>query len=382
MRVLVRIFVALTMGLVMAACAKSEAPAPPLNPPTFVAEGNPPSLNDWGMVQASHGHLVLSDGVSPYDLNTPLFTDYAQKLRTIWMPEGSSADYSEDDIFAFPVGTVITKTFFYQTDARGRVLQIADHDAMYDEAGGLDLSVVRLIETRVLAHRESGWVALTYVWNEEQTQAELKRIGAVMPMELVRADGSIEAFNYVAPTVTQCAACHASDVTARDIRPIGPKARHLNREYAYPEGPANQLAHLAAIGYLRGAPAAEAAPRHAVWTNEAEPLEARARAYLDINCAHCHNPRGPADTSGLYLDPGTPLSSNFGFCKLPVAAGGGTGNRRFDIVPGEPDASVLVYRMGSTNPAEMMPEIGRSTAHLEGLALVRAWIESREGTCQ
>ena len=85
-----RVLAALVLALLLAAFSKKAAA--PLNAPTFIAEGNPPLLSDWGMVQASQQRLVLSEGVTPYDLNTPLFTDYAQKLRTIWMPAGQSAE--------------------------------------------------------------------------------------------------------------------------------------------------------------------------------------------------------------------------------------------------------------------------------------------------
>lgn len=89
----------------------------------------------------------------------------------------------------------------------------------------------------------------------------------------------------------------------------------------------------------------------------------RARAYLDINCGHCHNRRGPADTSGLALDASETSRVALGLCKSPIAAGRGTGDRRFAIVPGQPDESITVYRMGSTDPGSMMPELGRSLAH-------------------
>src|SRR5690606_33537592 len=112
-----------------------------------------------------------------------------------------------------------------------------------------------------------------------------------------------------------------------------------------------------------------------------ESLEQQARSYLDINCAHCHNPRGPARTSGLYLDPATPLGIPFGLCKQPVAAGKGSGDRRVDIHPGQPDASVLIYRMESTDPSVMMAELGRSTVHREGLDLLTRWMAGLPGGC-
>jgi hypothetical protein len=64
-----------------------------------------------------------------------------------------------------------------------------------------------------------------------------------------------------------------------------------------------------------------------------------------------------------------------------VAAGQGTGDHTFDIVPGRPDDSILVYRMSSLDPGAMMPEVGRATVHEEGVALVRDWITAWLGSC-
>ena len=112
-----------------------------------------------------------------------------------------------------------------------------------------------------------------------------------------------------------------------------------------------------------------------------ETLDARARSYLDINCSHCHNKVGPADTSGLLLEPDSPFGPSLGLCKLPIAAGTGTGDRKFGIVPGKPDESIFTYRMESTNPAVMMPELGRSLAHREGVELIAEWIAEMDGAC-
>ena len=70
-----------------------------------------------------------------------------------------------------------------------------------------------------------------------------------------------------------------------------------------------------------------------------------------------------------------------GLCKLPIAAGSGTGGRAFSIVPGAPDASILVHRMETTDPAAMMPELGRALAHDEGVDLIRRWVAAMEGSC-
>ncbi|WP_392353864.1 SO2930 family diheme c-type cytochrome [Brevundimonas sp. LF-1] len=375
----------LSLGLLLligaAGCSKPPAAAQPLAEPTYFEADNPKSLREWGMVQTSDGALILGARVTPYDLTTPLFTDYAQKLRTIWMPPGVSADYTPDDALSFPVGTVITKTFFYPTGAKGRVLRQGD-PRQFHEGDGLKLKQVRMIETRLLIRRPEGWTALTYLWNEAQTDAVLHRVGAAVPLTMTGSDGKDETFSYIVPNATQCSACHATNVATREIQPIGPKARLLNRDFAYSDRTENQLSRLTAMGYLKGVADPGQAPLQVSWTDAAASTEARARAYLDVNCGHCHNPKGAAATSGLYLDAPSPLSGSAGLCKPPVAAGAGTGNLRFDIVPGKADESIMAYRMDSTHPAVMMPEIGRSTRHDEGVALIRSWIDSLEGSCR
>ncbi|ATQ43514.1 SO2930 family diheme c-type cytochrome [Caulobacter mirabilis] len=357
--------VALLAVLALAACSPR-----PLEP-RYIAEGLPETLSDWGMIGVRDGRLVLAEGAQPYELNTPLFTDYAGKLRTVWMPKGQAAVWSPDQAFDFPVGTVVTKTFFYPKAAGGGV---APGDGLHlaDMKDGLDLSGIRLVETRILVRRTSGWAALPYVWDEAQKTAKLKRTGQSIPMTLERP-GRKDSFVYQVPNVNQCAGCHATDHATKALHPIGLKARHLNR--------GGQLERLAAVGYLRGLPAADQRPRAAVWTDPAADIDARARAWLDINCAHCHSAAGPADTSGLYLDAATTTGPRIGLCKPPIAAGQGTGGFRFGVHPGKPDESILVYRTASTDPGAMMPELGRALVQDEAVAMLRQWIAKMPGTC-
>ena len=357
----------------LAACSGAQE-----TPPTFHARENPERLSDWGMIAAKNGDLHLSDGVAPYDLATPLFSDYALKLRTVWAPDGAAANYDARDAFDFPVGTVVTKTFYYPVPSNEWKGEVSVGQERLVDNGVMALDHLRLIETRVLVRREAGWDALPYVWNEEQTDATLKRTGAVIPMTLLRDDGTIEPFTYLVPNANQCAGCHATNATTKEIQPIGLKARHLNKPSSFAPG-FNQLDHWLAKGLLAGE-IAQPAPRNAVWTDENETLDARARAYLDVNCSHCHNPKGPADTSGLDLEPGA-SGPAMGNCKSPIAAGRGTGGRAYDIVPGRPDLSITVFRMETTDPGAMMPELGRAVTHEEGVALVSEWIAAMEGGC-
>jgi uncharacterized repeat protein (TIGR03806 family) len=367
---------AVFVGFMLGACS----PAP--QPVHFFAEGRPQRLSEWHVVFRDGARLALNGRVVPYDLNSPLFSDYAHKLRTVWMPPGASAKYESVQSFDFPVGTVISKTFYYPRAAGGDAAVLRTYDQSRDFAGqGLDLKNVRLIETRLLVRREHGWEALPYVWNAEQTDAELARTGDEVPLELVAADQVREPFTYVVPNENQCAGCHVTDLKTKSIAPIGLKARHLNRDYGYLSGTENQLELLQKIGYLTGLPPLTEVPRNANWRDPAQPLDARARAYLDVNCSHCHSPTGPADTTGLSFEAVTAADRHLGVCKPPVAAGRGTGDHIFDIVPGHPEDSILPFRMGSREPGVMMPEQGRSTVHLEGLALIREWIAAMPGQC-
>lgn len=365
----------------LASCGEASRSGPePAAPttPVFHAEGMPERLSDWNLVRIEAGELTLNDRVTPYDLNSALFTDYAHKLRTVWLPDGQPAGYDPEATFDFPVGTVISKTFYYPVGANRTVRLEQDRTAERLNAG-FALERVRLIETRLLVHREAGWVALPYVWNEEQTDAVLKRTGDAQRLTLTGGEGGAQDFTYIVPNANQCAGCHATNATTRAIEPIGPKARHLNRDFPYAQGEQNQLAAWTEAGLLRDAPEADAAPRNAVWDDLGAGLENRARAYLDINCAHCHNGVGPADTSGLLLEHDAPLGPSLGLCKLPIAAGKGTGGRAFGIVPGHPEQSIFTYRMESTDPSIMMPELGRSLSHSEGVVLIREWIARLPG---
>lgn len=200
-------------------------------------------------------------------------------------------------------------------------------------------------------------------------------------LQLKTTAGNTSEFTYVVPDANQCAGCHADNFTGKEISPLGPRARHLNRDYPYRSGAENQLEYWQKIGYLSGVPEIKELPRLAKFSDVSQSLEVRARAYLDINCGHCHNPAGAADTSGLMLNYSETDSLKLGLCKPPVAAGTGSGERLFAIVPGEPDHSILNFRVESTDPGAMMPELGRSLVHEEGVELLRQWVAAMPGNC-
>ena len=179
-----------------------------------------------------------------------------------------------------------------------------------------------------------------------------------------------QSISYRVPNANQCKGCH---LRGDEISPIGPKARNLNHNFDYSDGRRNQLDEWTRLRLLEGV---QTPPLSADWKDG--PLEARARAYLDVNCAHCHRRDGPASNSGLFLTFGEADKVALGYRKRPVAAGRGSGGLEFDIVPGDSDASIMVHRMKSLEAGVMMPELGRSLPHAEGIALIREWIAGLE----
>lgn len=328
----------------------AAAPPAPVDLALLLAETPAPTLSAYRLF-ADPGARTPNAGVTPYDLNAPLFSDYAEKFRYAYLPPGTRATYRPTGPLDFPVGTTLVKTFAYPADFRDPSEKI------------------RFIETRLLIRKETGWTALAYVWNEGQTEAVLKRAGTRLPVIFVDAKGQAREIDYAVPNANQCKECHSA---AGELVPLGPKARNLNGEFAYATGPENQLGHWVRMGLLDRAPTD--APRTAVWDDPAEPLEARARAYLDANCAHCHSATGMASNSGLFLDLEETRPAALGIGKRPVAAGRGSGGLEVAIEPGRPDRSILVHRMASTEPGVMMPELGRGLVHEEGLELVRAYV--------
>ncbi|HDZ10200.1 SO2930 family diheme c-type cytochrome [Pseudohongiella sp.] len=353
-------------------------------PHVFDSSNYPARLSAWQLLQVQGRELELNDAVLPYQLATPLFSDYALKLRTVWLPDGTAARYRDNEPFDFPVGTVISKTFYYPLDTGAdnkdmpRLLKASANQS--EPAGtSLDLNDFRLIETRLLVHQPSGWEALPYVWNDEQTDATLQITGDIQRLQL---EGTT--FAYIVPNRNECAGCHVLDQNKGDLSPIGPAARHLNRLISHENGELRQLTLWQQRGWLTGLPEVEQIPANAVWQDSAnadDSVPQRARAYLDINCGHCHQPGGSGDTSGLFLHAAETSAMRLGVCKPPVAAGRGAGGHRFSIVPGQPENSILSYRIESQETGVLMPELGRSLVHEQGLQLVNTWIAQRPGHC-
>jgi uncharacterized repeat protein (TIGR03806 family) len=317
----------------------------------------PQRLSEWRLFTLRAGILIPNKGVVPYDLNTPLFSDYASKYRFVWMPSGTSAQYRNDAPFEFPAGTVLAKTFAFPVEGS---------------------HVERLVETRLLVRGASEWMPLLYIWNDKQQDAALQLVPDPVPVKWTDASGRRHVFNYVIPNLNECHECHDNQ---KVFLPIGPKARNLNKDYTYAEGDENQLAHWARVGYLQGLPAVEARPKVAKWDDpNTGSLADRAAAYLDNNCAHCHQPGGQAGYTGVDFRLTQTQLAHQGLCKSPNSAGE-VGSLRYDLVPGRPDESILIYRLESVAPKTSMPALSRDVVHVEGVELLRQWISSLPAGC-
>jgi uncharacterized repeat protein (TIGR03806 family) len=303
--------------------------------------------------------LNPAEDVLLYTINTPLFSNYAEKLRFVKIPKGSKAVYNDSIPFDFPLGTVLIKNFYYPEDFRK------------PEKGR------RILETRLLVYDGKGWEAWPYVWNDEQTEAYYDAAGETKSITYIDSRGKKVVTPYAVPNKNQCKGCH---IRGQEMKPIGTSARQLNRDILTP-AKQNQLIVWSERGILDDFPSLPSVPKRAIWDEPATgDLNQRARAYLDANCGHCHSKSGPANTSGLFLDVHEKNKNHLGINKSPVAAGRGAGNLQYDIVPGQPHNSILVFRMKTNDPAIAMPEIGREQVHKEGVALIEEWIKKMQMT--
>jgi uncharacterized repeat protein (TIGR03806 family) len=313
----------------------SAAPQLQPNLDRLMAKRPAASLSAYGLFTDAAANQPAAR-VQPYSLNTQLFTDYADKARFAYLPPGTSARV-KDGAVEWPVGTTLIKHFQY--------------------GSGADM---RRLETRLLIRQDSGWAPVSYVWNEAQTDATLQLAGRTIPLTIPTPDGP-QAIEYQVPNRNQCKQCHQQSGA---VTPIGPSLANLNT--------GGQLQSWASTGRLENLP--QTLPRLARWNDPSEPIDSRARAWLDVNCGHCHSRSGFASNSGLYLQHDEPDPTHWGVNKRPVAAGRGSGGRMVGIAPGHPDASILLHRLESTQAGVMMPQMGRTLVDKDAAALIRAWI--------
>lgn len=348
----------------------------------------PGLLSDWGLF-ADIRNQVPADGVVPFEVTSPLFTDYALKRRFVTLTDGGQIDYFNDTTrWQSPPGTIYIKTFAFPPN---------EDDP---NNGGLE----QLIETRLMVHKTaeedrlgcsgeaSCWDVHVYVYQEDQTDAICEAGGVTKSVTFTDpiAAEQVTIDSYHVPSNGDCRQCHGPPPGTRTL---GPSTGMFNRGNDYQGNMVeNQVDELYDAGLLAPEPPAfdsrTTFPDPVALIEECQTPECyheAARAWLNMNCSHCHAPDGEIDDQGVFLDyanmdPTNPTAeafSSWGVCRTPTSAGNLTDDCRFkpvDIWPGDPDNSLLLCRLESVIPGEMMPTLGRSVVDEQAVAIVRQWI--------
>lgn len=314
-----------------------------------------PKLSDYKFFKGEMKNMEPAYKVLPYDLNSALFTDYAHKKRFVWMPEGTKATYTTDgEILNFPTGAVLIKNFYYDNV--------------------LPDNIRKIIETRIMIKKADGWIFANYVWNNDQTEALLDMNGSTLPISW-NENNFTKSITYSIPSGTQCTSCHSLN---GNYIPIGPKPQNLYKDFTYSDGIKNQLTKWQEEGYLNTKPNNVTATVN--WEDTNQSLELRSRSYLDINCAHCHTPGGDCDDMPMNLAfNATTNPINLGICVVPHDFVNGP--QTHIITKQNSSLSLMYFKMKTTTPEEIMPPLGRSVTHIEGLDLIAEWIDTMEEPC-
>ena len=314
------------------------------------------NLSDYNFFQGDISNLIPQDDVLPYDLQSPLFSDYAKKKRFIWMPSGVSASYTSDaSLLDFPNGTVLIKNFYY--------INVQPSNT------------TKIIETRVMYKLNNTWEFAEYVWNEDQTNAVLDMDGSFTDITWVNDANETQTINYRIPSEGECFTCHKKN---DQPIPIGLKPQNINKVFAYTDGEMNQLEKFQFQGYLDSYPSN--IQTVVMWDDTSADITERVRAYIDINCAHCHAEGSHCDYRPMrFAYNETAIAENLGICVTPDE---NIGDQFTHIIAsGNAARSVLYERISSTDEAVRMPLLGRTVNHEEGAALIQEWINSLEPSC-
>lgn len=236
-------------------------------PETVAFEKKLSAYNIYGDTPAD---LIPSSDFHLLELSSILFTDYAHKQRLVKVPTGTQMIRLNDGSIDFPDGSILVKTFFYYIDERDPKLGI------------------RIIESRLLIKENDTWNVATYIWNKSQTDATLELNGLNTQVAWLDSDGNSRSTLYHVPNVNECGTCHQSN---SKMTPLGPTLRNLNRNVERHEEILNQINHLQSLGLLNEFPVSKVS-KIVDYKNSSASLAERGRAYLDMNCAHCHNPNG------------------------------------------------------------------------------------------
>jgi len=299
--------------------------------------------------------LTPSTGVLPYELNLPFWSDGGSKQRFMVLPSGGRVTWSAEGKWQVPTGTVLFK-----------------HFTRSDPLGGPTLRV----ETRFLIREADGFRGFAYRWRPDGSDADLVTTGATVELPLAEA----QTFGWVIPSAGQCRTCHRDNNLDGGHGVLGLEARQLARSMSYAgQGPFDQIDAWRAWGLFDG-PVTASPARHPALDDEAVPVGERARAWLDVNCAFCHQPLGPAGTP-LDLRAATAFADMALCDATPIRGDMGLGppDEVRLLAPGDPSLSVLHARI-ATRADGAMPPLASRLVDEPARDLIARWI-SELATC-
>lgn len=315
----------------------------------------PATLSETGAF-ADLGALTPNDGILPYEIQVPFWSDNAIKSRWFSVPsiDNQISFNDEGAPFGFPGGSVFIKHFDLQTDLR-------------------DPEATRRLETRFIVTNDDGVYGVTYKWNEDESEATLVgEEGLDEEIEIIEADGSQRTQTWRYPGRSQCIACHTT--TSGGV--LGFKDVQLAGMHPYDDADVDQLAHLATLGYFSNPPTdVDDHPRLHPADDDDASLSARVRSFFDSNCSQCHQPNGPA-VGNWDARFSTPLHEA-GIVNAEPVRNGGAGDDLI-IAAGNPSLSTILNRISIRGPMQM-PPLASHLIDESGVALLTEWIESLEG---
>ncbi|MBI3411384.1 MAG: PQQ-dependent sugar dehydrogenase [Planctomycetes bacterium] len=332
----------------------------------------PRKLSETGIFTSTKDHTP-APGLIAYTVNSQLWGDHTCKERFLAIPGNGQIGLDEITYpqpspgappgWRFPDGTVLVKTFSMQMER------------------GNPASKKRL-ETRLLhfqqfpgtqEYGDQYWRGYTYVWNDEQTDAELldeKGMDKKIVIKDAKAPGGQVVQNYRFPSRAECTGCHTNAAKFA----LGVSTMQMNRDHDYNGKAMNQLAMLESIGvFTKPLPSPPEKLAKLVDYNDSKAsTEDRARAYLHSNCAHCHIKWGGGNAEFKLL--ATLPLKEMGIVNVPPAHGSFDIKSAKLLVPGHPEQSIIHYRMAATGLGRM-PHIASRVVDDVGLKLVHDWIK-------
>jgi len=313
--------------------------------PATVSGSLPVTLSATGAFSTASS-LTVKPGMVPFTVNSPLWSDNADKKRWVALPGSAKIGFNATGEFTWPGGTVLVKHFEIATASGG----------------------TRRLETRLLVLDAAGTngYGVTYKWRADNSEADLVVAGGADEV-LTDVTGS-PTWHY--PARDQCLQCH----TANAGFVLGPKTRQLNGTFSYPTGRVDN--QLRTWNYLqmfatRIDESAIAGLRKTVpLTDATASLETRVRSYLDSNCSGCHRPNGTGAAFDARFDVAMDQQAIInGDLRDALGISGAK-----VVVPRDLAKSVMHLRMMSTDPVRRMPPIGRNVVHTAATDLLAQWI--------